>query len=132
MSANETARIEALGSPASPKTPEAPGPWSHPYNRLEPEDSIAQRVRLERPNLTNKPGGEAGTEASARNEAYFGHLAAGETYVRIRYDEDRNTYFIQVFDAASDEIIREIPPDGWAKASGNLPAPKGLFVEETQ
>ncbi len=59
-------------------------------------------------------------------------LGQTETYVRIRYDENRRTYLIEVRDASNDEVIREIPPDMWDGSNRSISLPTGMIVEKEQ
>ncbi len=75
--------------------------------------------------------------ASASPEARVGSerrdiRTADDTYVRIRYNKSAHTYVIQVRSATSDEVISEIPPEGWAGFSGNMPLPRGTIVEKAR
>ncbi len=53
-----------------------------------------------------------------------------DKYAKIRYDENARTVLIQIINAASGEVIREIPPDAWVKLRENMPLPKGTVVEK--
>lgn len=55
-----------------------------------------------------------------------------QNYAKIRYDQNTNTVLIQIVNANSGEVMREIPPDAWNRVREAVPLPKGTLVEKEQ
>lgn len=53
-----------------------------------------------------------------------------DSYAKVRYDKSSQTVLIQIIDASSGDVIREIPPCAWRKTSETVPLPKGALIEE--
>lgn len=54
-----------------------------------------------------------------------------ESYAKIRYDQESQTVLIQIVNAATGEVVREIPPDAWPRwGNADLQLPKGTLVEK--
>ncbi len=108
----DTWRQRAIRPAGSPAIHEAvPSPLPQPTERRDPQPPTA---------------GHGANQEDGRSSIQV----LSPSFARIRFDDESNIVLIQIVDAVSGEVIREIPPEEWVQMHKSLPQPKGTLVEK--